>query len=306
MAGRAALLSKADLVTGVVYEFPELQGEIGRDYATQNGEEEEVCEAVFEHYLPRSAGDDLPSTETGMAVSIGDKMDTICGCFAVGLIPTGTQDPYALRRQVIGILHIILERGLDISLRALVDISLENLGGRLKKSVDEVTSEVMEFFRARLLGIFSASFEDQEVIEAVLNAGYENVLDAQVRVEALSGFKGSDAYESLITGFKRAQNITRGLKASSGVSTDLFEHGEERELYDKIVDAEAAMQKIGKERSYTEALEILASLRGPIDSFFEKVLVMDKDESLKKNRLALLLRLTGLFSWIADFSKSGK
>lgn len=306
MAARAAALSKIDLITGVVYEFPELQGVMGRDYALKTGEENEVAEAVFEHYLPRGATDTLPATEIGAIVSIADKVDTICGCFGVGLVPTGTQDPYALRRQAIGVANVLMEKGFDLSLSNLVTWATANLKDRIKGEEKAVVADVLEFFRGRLPGVISHEDADQEVVDAVLNVGFDNVLDAQAKVAALSKFKRSDAYESLITGFKRAQNIIRGATFSGNVSPDLFVHDEEGDLYRAVSETKETVRELAGKKSYGEALEKLASLRDPIDSFFEKVLVMDKDEKRKNNRLSLLSELTGLFSWIADFSKSGK
>lgn len=306
MAGRAALLSKVDLITGVVYEFPELQGVMGRDYASKTGEEEEVAEAIFEHYLPRSASDILPSTDTGAILSIADKVDTICGCFGVGLIPTGTQDPYALRRQAIGVVNVIIDKELDLSLSELMKEAVGGLRDCLKRDEGEVVGDVMAFFRGRLHGILSSGAIDHEVVDAVLNAGFDNILETKAKVEALSKFKESDAYESLITGFRRAQNITKGIQFEAEINAELFEHDEETELKRSIVEAREIVRSLAAKKSYFEALQKLASLREPIDAFFEKVLVMDKDEKVKSNRLALLSELTELFSWIADFSTSGK
>lgn len=306
MAARAAALSKIDLTTGVVYEFPELQGIMGRYYAMKTGEEPEVAEAVFEHYLPRGAADILPATETGAIVSIADRLDTICGCFSVGLIPTGTQDPYGLRRQSIGVMNVILGKKYDLSLSSLAKEAVKNLKDRIKGDEKTIISDVLDFFKGRLHGIISSGESDQEVVDAIIDAGFDNVLDVKARVDALSRFKQSDSYESLITGFKRAQNITRGAQISRDISEKLFVYDEERELFKAIGEAKEAVHTLAAKKSYFEALEKLASLRDSVDSFFEKVLVMDKDEKLKNNRLALLSELTGLFSWIADFSKSGK
>jgi glycyl-tRNA synthetase beta chain len=306
MAARAAALSKIDLTTGVVYEFPELQGIMGRYYAMNTGEEPEVAEAVFEHYLPRGATDILPATETGAIVSIADRVDTICGCFSVGLIPTGTQDPYGLRRQSIGVMNVILGKKYDLSLSSLAEEAVRNLKDRIKGDEKAIITDVLDFFRGRLHGIISSGESDQEVVDAIINAGFDNILDVKARVDALSRFKQSDSYESLITGFKRAQNIIRGAQISSDISEKLFAYDEERELFKAIGEAKEAVHTLAAKKSYYEALGKLASLRDSVDSFFEKVLVMDKDETLKNNRLALLSELTGLFSWIADFSKSGK
>lgn len=306
MAARAAALSKIDLTTGVVYEFPELQGIMGRYYAMNTGEEPEVAEAVFEHYLPRGATDILPATETGAIVSIADRVDTICGCFSVGLIPTGTQDPYGLRRQSIGVMNVILGKKYDLSLSSLAEEAVRNLKDRIKGDEKAIITDVLDFFRGRLHGIISSGESDQEVVDAIINAGFDNILDVKARVDALSRFKQSDSYESLITGFKRAQNIIRGAQISTDISEKLFAYDEERELFKAIGEAKEAVHTLAAKKSYFEALGKLASLRDSVDSFFEKVLVMDKDETLKNNRLALLSELTGLFSWIADFSKSGK
>ncbi|NIS74279.1 MAG: glycine--tRNA ligase subunit beta, partial [Deltaproteobacteria bacterium] len=243
---------------------------------------------------------------TGAIVSIADKVDTICGCFGVGLVPTGTQDPYALRRQAIGVVNVIIDKAYDLSLSELVTWGVKNLKDRIKGEEGSIIADVLEFFRGRLPGVISSGDVDHEIIDAVLNVGFDNVLDARGKVEALSTFKRSESYESLITGFKRAQNITKGAQFADTVSPELFDHDEERDLYQAILETRESVESLVAKKSYGDALEKLASLRKPIDLFFEKVLVMDKDENRKNNRLALLSQLTGLFSWIADFSQSRK
>ncbi len=268
MAARAAALSKIDLTTGVVYEFPELQGIMGRYYAMKTGEEPEVAEAVFEHYLPRGAADILPATETGAIVSIADRLDTICGCFSVGLIPTGTQDPYGLRRQSIGVMNVILGKKYDLSLSSLAKEAVKNLKDRIKGDEKTIISDVLDFFKGRLHGIISSGESDQEVVDAIIDAGFDNVLDVKARVDALSRFKQSDSYESLITGFKRAQNIIRGAQIRGDISEKLFVYDEERELFKAIGEAKEAVHTLAAKKSYFEALEKLASLRDSVDSFF--------------------------------------
>ncbi|HEY5673520.1 MAG TPA: glycine--tRNA ligase subunit beta [Malonomonas sp.] len=299
---RAATLAKCDLETGMVYEFPELQGVMGREYALLEGEDARVATAIFEHYLPIQAGGDLPSDDLGAFVSLADKIDTICGCFSVGLIPTGTADPYALRRCAIGILAIILERGYQVSIPALVAKSVALLEEKRQRPAAEIVAEVVEFIRLRLVNMLIGQDYPQDVVDAVLSAAFAEPVDALERVKALAALKGREDFEPLAVAFKRVGNIIKGGLVQP-VDPALFEADCEKILFEKLQQVQTRVAELVAGRDYPAALETIASLRGPVDAFFDGVMVMAKDEAIKNNRLALLTSISGLFKGVADFSR---
>jgi len=299
---RAALLAKCDLETGMVYEFPELQGVMGREYARLEGENERVALAIHEHYLPTGAGGVLPSDNVGAFVSIADKIDTICGCFGVGLIPTGTADPYALRRSAIGILNIILERGYRFSLPQLVKESVVLLEGKLTRPAAEVRADVIEFIRLRLVNLLTGQDFPADVVDAVLAAAFDDVVDAVARVKALTELKGRTDFEPLAVAFKRVVNIIKGGVATP-VDPGLFEADCERALQQALATAAGEVATRVAAGDYPGALRTIAGLRVPVDAFFDGVMVMAKDEKVRENRLALLTGVAQLFAGIADFSR---
>jgi glycyl-tRNA synthetase beta chain len=299
---RTALLAKADLDTQMVNEFTELQGVMGREYALLAGENPVVAKAIFEHYLPVAAGGDLPETDEGAIVSIADKMDTICGFFGVGLIPTGTADPYALRRQALGILNIILKKGYILPLDDLIDRSLAILENRLKKSKDETRSDVLEFFKGRFENQMIAQGYPYDVIDAVLASGLSDIPKTLKKIEALKAFKTHPDFEPLVIAFKRAGNIMKDFQNGS-VDPALFEVDAERDLHAAYLRTVETVVALIDEDDFAAALVASAQLRKPIDAFFDAVLVMAKDEKVKVNRLSLLAEINGLFRQMADFSK---
>lgn len=299
---RAALLAKCDLETGMVYEFPELQGVMGREYARLEGEDERIALAIHEHYLPIQAGGELPSDSVGAFVSIADKIDTICGCFGVGLIPTGTADPYALRRSAIGILNIVLERGYRLSLPALIQRSVALLETKLNRPAEEVAADVETFVRQRFFHQLVAQGQPQDVVEAVLSIGFEEPGDALARVEALAAFRGRDDYQQLVVAFKRVGNIIKGGVADA-IDSTLFEASCETGLFEAVQQAAEKCQMLVAKSNYGEALQTVASLRAPVDTFFDGVMVMADDVRVKTNRLALLTAVARLLEKIADFGK---
>ena len=300
---RAAFLSKADLTTGVVKEFPELQGVMGRHYASKTGETEEVSRSVFEHYLPKGQADDLPSTDVGAAVAIADKIDMVCGCFGVGLIPTGTADPYGLRRHTLGILSILEARGLRIRLEELVDRSLSTLSGKLKAPADEVKRKVIEFIAGRYLNLQVSRGIAADLVEAVIAAGLTDVADLRSKLDALVAFRAEAAFEPLAEVFKRAINITKAYSGPLDVSERLFETGEERALHAAAHGVSGRVADAARDGRYAEAFREMAALQPLVGAFFEKVLVMAEDEAVRNNRLALLKGLSAAFSSVADFSR---
>jgi glycyl-tRNA synthetase beta chain len=302
LTARAAQLAKCDLETKMVYEFPELQGIMGREYARLEGENPRVVQAIYEHYLPVEAGGILPQDNVGAFVSVADKIDTICGCFGVGLVPTGSADPYALRRSAIGILNILLERGYRLSLPALVERSLELLAVKLTRPRDQVQGEVVEFIRLRLVNMLTQRGFPADVVEAVLSARFDDPLDAVARVEALAALKTQAGFEPLAVAFKRVGNIIKG-----GVDTplrhELFEADCERTLAAAVTLAKAAAANAVAAGDYAAALQAIAALRVPVDAFFEGVMVMAEQPETRGNRLALLTQVGRLFDGIADFAK---
>jgi len=299
---RAAHLAKADLETQMVYEFPDLQGIMGREYALLAGENPAVAMAIYEHYLPTSAGGSLPETDEGSIVSIADKVDTICGFFGVNQIPTGTADPYALRRQALGIIHIILTRGYPLKLDELVTRSLEILGDKLKRPPGETKKDVLEFFKGRLENQLIAQGYSYDVVDAVLARGLSDLADSLKKIEAMVVFRKRPDFEPLAVAFKRVCNIIKNFKDGT-VDSGLFVQEEERDLYRSFLDIqEKAMACMDKD-DYESALVEMARLRKPVDAFFEAVLVMAEDEKVRFNRLSLLETISALFYRVADFSR---
>jgi glycyl-tRNA synthetase beta chain len=301
IVARVSELCKVDLLTGVVGEFPKLQGVMGRHYALNSGEEPRVADAILEHYLPRSAGDKLPDSVEGMCVGIADRIDTITGCFSVGLVPSGSEDPYGLRRQSVAILNMLMERGLRVSLADLIGEACKAYG--LKKSEKEkVGSGTLDFFRQRMAGLLAAEGLRSDVVDAALSVGFDDPLIAREKVRALDGLRTSEDYQPLVTALKRAGNILP--KEFKGkVKKSLLRLDAEKALYASYTDIkDRAVEKTAK-LDFRGALADIASLRKDVDAFFDTVMVMDKDTEVKTNRLALLAGITGLFSQIADFSR---
>jgi glycyl-tRNA synthetase beta chain len=299
---QASLLCKGDLITGIVGEFPSLQGVMGQIYARLSGEREEVARAIYEHYLPTAAGGTLPSSHPGSILSLSDKLDTVVGCFGVGLIPTGTADPYALRRQTLGIIHIILEKRYSLSLNELVKKSLAILAEKIERSPQEIRAEVLEFFKGRVQNLLITRGVSADVVEAATTVGFDNLVDLVDRAQALHDLKKEPDFEPLAIAFKRVVNISKS-HPPARVNPGWFENQAEDKLFE-------AYQEIGKkaklriaQKDYRLALKELTSLREPVDEFFDRVLVMAEDEKLKANRLSLLANIAQLFFKIGDFSK---
>ncbi len=301
---RAALLAKCDLETGIVYEFPELQGIIGSYYALMDGEDEAVADAIREHYLPAHAGDDLPVGIIGALVSIADRIDTICGCFSVGLIPTGTADPYALRRHALAVIQILMELDIPLSLRGFVREAGEALADKRTRPADEVEHDVMEFIATRFLHFHTSRDFPLDVVEAVVRARFDDVADARRRVVALRTWKQREDFDAIIVGFKRVVNILKGAEPGE-LSEDLLMEQAEKDLARAFAEVRAEAAPLIEKGDYAAALEAAANLKAPIDRFFDDVMVMVEDKRLRENRLALLSGIAEFFSQIADFSFIG-
>jgi glycyl-tRNA synthetase beta chain len=298
----AALLAKADLDTLMVCEFAELQGIMGREYALLEGRDPGVAKAIYEHYLPTSAGGDLPETDEGAVISIADKLDSICGFFGVGLIPTGTADPYALRRQALGIINIILKKRYPLRLDTLIDESIAILGGLLKRPAEETKADVLEFFRGRFENQLLSQGHPYDVVDAVLATGIRDLVRAEQKIRAMEEFKSHPDFVPLAGAFKRVANIIRNFQ-QSGLDPALFTSTEERDLHDALLNIREIVIRHCADGEYQAALIALAQLRKPVDAFFESVLVMADEEKIRCNRLTLLTEISTLFHDLADFSK---
>jgi len=302
MVQRASLLCKGDLITGMVGEFPNLQGVMGQVYARLSGEKEEVALAIFEHYLPTTAGGTLPSSHPGAVLSMADKLDTIVGCFGVGLIPTGTADPYALRRQTLGIIHIILEKRYDLLLSTLLERSLALLAEKIERPSQEIKADVLEFFRGRIQNLLNSQGLSPDAVEAALAVGFDNLVDLRERAKALHDLKQVPDFEPLAIAFKRVVNISKS-HVPGEVNTRQFENACEQELFEAYGKIEKKAGEKISQKDYTSALKELSLLRKPVDEFFNGVLVMAEDEKIRNNRLSLLIKIAQLFFKIGDFSK---
>jgi len=301
---RVAAIAKFDLVTNMVYEFPELQGIMGEDYARKAGESETVARGIFEHYLPRSAGDQLPQLDEGAIVSIADKLDTIAGCFSIGIIPTGSQDPYALRRQAAGIVSIILDRGWKISLSALFDIALSTYEqqGVAKRPAAEVRTDLFDFFALRLKNVMQDEQIRYDVVDAVLAADISSIGTAIQKAKALMETVKADDFKLVVEQFNRVYNLAQKAEVAS-VDEALFTEEVEKELYQAYQSVSNECKELYAREDIATVLSTLATLRGPIQAFFDKVMVMAEDQNIRNNRLALLAALSREIQSFADFTK---
>lgn len=299
---RAAYLCKADLVTQMVYEFPELQGIMGGYYALHSGEGEDVATAIQEHYKPAFAGDSCPSTMTGALVAIADKLDTIAGCIGVGLIPSGSEDPYALRRHALGIIQILLQFDLQTSLEWLIDQGIEILGDKAKLPREKIRWHCLELFSQRLKTLLTQEGFEYDVIDAVLGTRVDSFKDIREKAVALSDLKKQPYFETLAIAFRRVASIIEG-DVPDAVDEAKLAESEERELYEKFVELRPAVESCLKIRDYSSALEKIVEIKPEVDRFFDHVMVNVDDPALRQNRMALLKNISGLFSQLADFSK---
>lgn len=296
---RATELAKTDLTTGMVTEFTELQGVMGKEYALLDGESSEVAEAIFEQYLPRFAGDVLPQTEAGKVLSIIDKVDNIVATFSRGLIPTGSQDPYALRRQTIGILNILLGSEWNISLRPIFKASMELLNVAADKQ-EELLNQVEEFFTLRLKNIFLDREVPHHVIDLLLSNNELSVSDAEGLVNALLANRIDENVE-LVQAYTRMYNLVKDVEYT-GVNSDLLEEDAEKELFEAASKASEASSAAWEAGDYDAVVAVPATLVPAINKFFEDVMVMDKDEAIKANRLQLVRLAYSVMAIIGDIS----
>lgn len=299
---RAATLCKADIVSEMVGEFPSLQGVMGKVYARNAGEPAAVADAIFSHYLPRHADDDLPEDLVGVIIGLADRLDTICGMFGVGLSPTGAADPYGLRRHALAVIRILRHHRLHLDLPEAVWEALKLLGGKISRSPEDTALEVLDFFQTRLTHLLLGEGFDHETVNAVLAAGFRDVVEAADKVQALEEVRRSPEFPALAVAFKRVLNISAGAGVGE-VDPLLFEHPEENQLYEAAQLMEIEVAEALSRRDYAAVCRSLAKLKGFVDAFFDRVLVMAEDAKLRANRLALLSRIGHTFLKMADFSR---
>ncbi len=307
LAGRAGLLCKADLVSDMVGEFPDLQGTMGGHYAAKDNEYSEVCDAIRTHYFPIASGAQLPSGPVASSVAIADKLDTIVGIFGIGQPPTGSKDPYALRRQTLGVIRIIIENGLSLDLQTCLvktsELFQEQRPGDSEKQYYFDISTVYDYVLERLNNWYQDSGIDIDVFQAVCNSAVAitDLTEANERVRALHRFKGDDKAKNLITTNKRVANILKNTNNMNlpKVDTNRFTHETERKLFAALTEAQKTLSKT---TDYNARLSILADHQEQIDGYFDDVLVMDKDDEVKLNRLATVARIRQLFLEVADFA----
>ena len=299
---RAAWLSKTDLSTGIIREFTELQGVMGKYYALHDGEDSEIAMAIEEQYLPKHSGGTLPSTEIGAFLSVADKIDNIASFFCLGLIPTGSEDPFALRRQALGIIAIMLDKGYDISLKDLIDRALQNLAS-LFPLPEQTGEKISQFFEQRLEPVFSERGYDSDLIQSILSLSVDQTLkDVDGRLDALKRFKEEKTYNSFLLAIKRVHNILPR-KTVPELKTDLLIEDAEKNLLEKLNFAKPNLSVFLAEKKYYDAIDLLSFLTDPINQFFDHVLVMDKREEIKQNRFALLREVWKTASTIGDLSR---
>ena len=304
---RAAVLSKADLATQMVFEFPELQGIMGGYYARISGETDLVAKAIEEQYMPTSREGKLPETLAGAILSISDKIDNISACFILGLTPTGTSDPYALRRQAIALINIVLSKELNLELKKVFRHSLELItsqfkNNELREKVDETLKSIMDFIAERLKNLLVSEGFSQDVVDAVVATGCSNIVESKKKIEALEEFRRLPEFNPLAIAFKRVVNIVKG-QPRDKVEETLLVESTEHLLYQAFLEAKKSIDEKISEGRYKEALIQMKALKEPIDRYFDEVLVMDKDSRIRKNRLSMLWEIRDLFFKIADFSK---
>lgn len=298
----AAQLCKTDLTTDMVREFPELQGIMGGLYARQEGYPESVWNAVYEHYRPLSLEDDCPSTRVGAILSLADKLDSIVGCFGIGIIPTGSSDPFALRRQAQGVVKILLDHRFTYDLGELVDPALENFTPA--RPAEETRVDVLHFLRKRVRHLLQEKGLAYDVLNAVLAVGADPVYSTYERALALSSIRGEEDFEALAVAYKRIRNILHSQSVDSeAVSREALVEPGEIELFETYARLSPEVERCVQEGDFLTALRKIAGLRSSVNSFFDRVLVLAEDERLRRNRLRLLFEISQLFLKIADISE---
>jgi glycyl-tRNA synthetase beta chain len=302
IARRAAQLAKADLLTAMVGEFPTLQGVMGRAYARLDGEPEEVAMAIAEHYLPVRAGSEGPETLPGALVGLADRIDTIAGCFGIGKQPTGTTDPYGLRRQALGLLAIIERHQLSLSLRDLTVLALDLYGDKVTVDREAAREAVLDFLKGRYVNDLTAKGLPGAAVEAVTSVDFDDAVDCTLRIKALAAVQNQETFTILAGSFKRVRNIIKDNDDDS-VNRELLIDPSEMQLTDTLAMSAAEAEPHLANHDYQAAMTAILKMKEPVDRFFDQVMVMAEDEALRRNRLNLLTGVSRLFLKIGDFSK---
>ncbi len=300
---RAAFLCKADLLSNMVYEFPELQGIMGRYYALQAGEDAEAAEAILEHYLPRFAGDKLPVSETGKVLALTEKLFNLTAFFAMGIKPSGSQDPYALRRQALGVVNMMIDLGLPVHLRDLITETHNAMASfQLSRSAEDTTNDLMDFILQRMRGVMLDRGYSYDLIDAVLYQGVDDLQQITNQADAIRLFKDSGDWDDFMVVFNRSHNLSKQWD-SLAVHPELFVDSSEKALYENLSKIKPKVEGAIRETRYAEGLAMIAGLRPSVDSFFEAVMVMADDQDLRAARLGLLKSIAQLCYTLADFTK---
>ncbi|MCR8641967.1 glycine--tRNA ligase subunit beta [Paenibacillus sp. N1-5-1-14] len=302
---RAAEICKFDLVSQMVYEFPELQGIMGEDYARIAGEKEEVAVAINEHYKPRFSGDSSPASIVGTLVSIADKIDTISGCFSIGIIPTGSQDPYGLRRQAAGIVQMTLDHKLPVSLTQIFGAAIDVLqdSNLVKRDALEIKSDMQDFFGLRVKNVLTEKGIRYDVIDAIMGAGIDNLSAAVRKADVLGTAVQEAAFKTTVESFNRVGNLASKADSAATVQADLLQEQAEQDLFAAWQSARPAFTGYLADEQEAKALVVLTDMKDVITTFFDSVMVMAEDENVRRNRLALLHGIAADLRQFADFSK---
>lgn len=298
---RAAYLCKADLVTSMVFEFDELQGYMGMEYSKLDKEDPIVSEAIYEHYMPRFSGDEIPQSAEGAILSIVDKIDTIAGFFAIGIQPTGSADPFALRRQCLGILTILLEKNIELDIAKLADLALDQYAG-VDFDKDAVVDQIVAFFNERTRVMFKDLGIRYDVVDAVLASDEKNMSDLYARAQAINAWIDNPSLNDMLVAFNRVSTLAEKAEGLDIKEAILLEAAE-KDLYAKFVLVEKEIEDLMGQKKYTESLDSFASLKPAIDAFFDRVMVMDENLDVRNNRLALLANIYKAMLKICDLSK---
>ena len=298
---RAAMLCKSDLLSEMVGEFPALQGVMGEAYAVYDGESSGVATAIREHYMPKRSGADIPATDIGAILGLADRFDSLAGSFGIGQVPSGTADPFGLRRIALAILHIIEGKGYRVSLNELLHKALALYGDKVDGSVGTVDT-VIEFIKRRFKNDCVSRGIDGGTVDAVVTVTFDDVNDCLERINAFSSIRQEPSFKVLAASYKRIKNIIKG-NNDTAVEAALFEEDAEIKLHALFIDVQARMEKHITEKEYANALEIMLEMKDPVDAFFDDVMVMAEDEAVKQNRLNLLTAIGALILQIGDISK---
>jgi glycyl-tRNA synthetase beta chain len=303
---RAARISKADLTTEMVFEFPELQGIMGKYYALRSGENNEVAKAIEEQYMPVAREATLPASKYGSILSIADKVDNITANFITGRVPTGTSDPFALRRQAIGIINIILDQEFHLSLKGIYDLSVNLFRNQEKtkntSKIDDNVQEIVEFMVERFRNLMLSEDNPNDIVDSVISSECDDLVDTKYKIQALSEFRKEPDFNSLAIAFKRVFNIVKNQPRDSFNPKQLIEPAE-KFLYNSYSNIMVDVEKNLTDGKYIDAIVKMRGLKEPIDKYFDEVLVMDKDEEIRRNRISMLWGIRDLFFKLADFSK---